>query len=294
MMITYFDASRREDLIDVVTNVSPKETPLLSGLPMGPGAQNTLHEWVTATFEDYGDNAGLEGAAFSADTLSAPVRSNNVTQIFKQQVQVSGSEVAVNGVTDPWSYQLQKNLVEHAKDLELAFMAGSRNSGGSTGTARRLQGIINAITTNASTRASGSSLGEVAFNDIMALIWNGTGEVADEVFVGATLKRDISGFTAGSTKFTQATDGRLHNSFSVYESDFGVHKIFLHRNVPTAANNLTLVAINPKFHKKSYLRPTKTEQLSKDGDRVRAQIITEVTLEHLAEKTGAVFGGFTS
>ena len=294
MMITYFDASRREDLIDVVTNVSPKDTPLLSGLPMGSAAKSTLHEWTTATFDDYSDNAAAEGGAFSADTLSAPVRSNNVTQIFKQQIQVSGSEIAVNGVTDPWQYQVSKNLVEHAKDIELAFMAGSRNSGGSTATARRLQGIINAITTNASTRASGSSLGEVAFNDIMALIWNGTGEVATEVYVGSTLKRDISGFTAGSTKFTPAEDKRLHNSFSVYESDFGIHKIFMHRNVPTAANNLTLVAINPKYHKKAYLRPTKVEQLAKDGDRERAQIVTEVTLEHLAERTGAAFGGFTS
>jgi len=294
MMITYFDASRREDLIDVVTNVSPKETPLLSGLPMGPQAKNTLHEWTTVAFDAYSDNAAAEGAAFSADTLTAPTRSNNVTQIFKQQVQVSGSEIAVNGVTDPWRFQLDKALVEHAKDLELAIMAGSRNSGGSTATARRLQGVINAITTNASTRASGSSLGEVAFNDIMALIWSGTGEVASEVYVGSTLKRDISGFTAGSTKFTAAEDKRLQNSYSIYESDFGVHKIFLHRNVPVAANNLTLVAINPKYHKKAYLRPTKTEELAKDGDRVRAQIITEMTVEHLAESTGAVFGGFTS
>lgn len=293
-MITYFDAARREDLIDVVTNISPKETPLLSGLPMGSAAKNTLHEWTTVAFDDYTDNAALEGADFSGDTLTAPTRSNNVTQIIKQQVQVSGSEIAVNGVTDPWQFQIQKSLVEHAKDTELAFMAGSRNSGGSTATARRLQGIINAITTNASTRLSGSSLGETAFNDIMALIWAGTGEVATEVYVGAALKRDISGFTAGSTKFTAAADSRLMNSYSVYESDFGIHKIFLHRNVPTAANNLTLVAINPKYHRKSYLRPTKVSELSRAGDHMRADIISEVTLEHLGEKTGAVFGGFTS
>jgi hypothetical protein len=68
----------------------------------------------------------------------------------------------------------------------------------------------------------------------------------------------------------------------------------LHRDVPSTANNLTLVAINPKYHRKSYLRPTKVEELAKDGDRVRSQVITEVTLEHLAEKTGAVVSGFTS
>jgi hypothetical protein len=107
--------------------------------------------------------------------------------------------------------------------IELAFMTGqSRTSGGSTTLARRLTGIIGAITTNATARNSGSSLGEVIFNDIMTLIWAGTGEVATEVYVGSTLKRDISGFTAGSTKFTDTSgDRRLFNAWSVYESDFG-------------------------------------------------------------------------
>jgi len=56
-LITYQDASRREDLIDVVSNVSPSETPLLSGLPMGSPANNTLHQYTTDTFTTYSDNA---------------------------------------------------------------------------------------------------------------------------------------------------------------------------------------------------------------------------------------------
>jgi hypothetical protein len=80
----------------------------------------------------------------------------------------------------------------------------------------------------------------------------------------------------------------------VYESDFGVHKIFLHRNVPSAANNLTLVAINPDYWRKSYLRPTKTQPLPPDGDRRRAQIVTEMTLENRGEKASAVFFGYSS
>ncbi len=260
---------------------------------MGTAAKSTLHEYATDSFADYTDSATAEGSGASVVDLTAPTRSNNVNQIFKDDVNVSNTEIAVNGVVEPFKYQLGKVMVQQAKNIELAFMAGSRNSGNS-GVARRLQGVINAITTNATTRASGTSLGEVALNDILQMIWTGTGKVATNIYVGATLKRDITSLSTTVTRFQDAASKRLTKPVSVYESDFGVHEIYLHRNVPTGANNLTLVAINPEFHRKSYLRPTQTVQLPPDGDRTRAMIVTEVTLEHKGEKTGAVVGGFTS
>jgi hypothetical protein len=224
------DASRREDLVDVITNVSPSETPLLSGLGEGSEATQTLHEWLTASYAAYADNAQAESSAFSAVDLTQPTRAVNKTQIFKDDIQVSGTEVAVNvgGAQGAWEYQLEKNLKEHAKDIELALMNGSVASG-SSGVGRRMVGVINGITTNATARASGSSLGETDFNNIMEMIYNSTDTVADEVYVGATLKRDISAFTAGSTRFLSADDKRLVRPVDVYESDFGMHrKYFVH------------------------------------------------------------------
>lgn len=294
-LVTYMDTTRREDLLDIVTNVSPKETPLLSGLPTGNPSKSTLHEYAQDVFASAADNAQLEGTDFGAVALIAPTRDNNVNQIFKKQVRVSETEAVVNGVVNAWNYQLDKAMTELAKDIELAYMAGSRASGSSSA-GRRLQGVINSLTSNASTRLSGSSLGEVTFNDIMNLIWNSTGEVATEIYVGATLKRDISGFTGGATKNVNSSDQRLTNSVDVYESDFGLHKVFLHRNVPSSANNLTIVAINPKYHRKSWLRPVSMQDIAKTGDYRSAQIIGEGTLENLAKggATGAAIGGFTA
>lgn len=292
-LISYMDASRREDLIDVVTNVSPAETPLLKGLPMGPAATQTLHEYTTDTFASSADNAAIEGADFSAVDLTQPSRANNITQIFEKKIQVSGTEIAVDGVVNAENYQINKTLVEHAKDMELAIMAGSRASG-SSGVGRRMAGIINALTTNATTRASGSSLGETTLNDIMQMIYGSTNEVATEIYIGAVLKRDISGFTAGSTKYTMADERSLTNTVSIYESDFGVHKVFLHRDVPSGANAKMLVAINPKYHLKSYLRPTFVKDMGVTGDNMKKMIISEMTLEHRGQATGAAVGGFTS
>lgn len=292
-LITYMDTSRREDMIDIVTNVSPKDTPLLSGLPMGPGAKQTLHEYTTATFASQAHNAAIESKAYTTVDLTQPTRSSNNTQILDKAVTVSGTEAVVDGVTNAKSYQLNKNIAEHAKDMELAYMAGSRASGLS-GTARQMTGIINALTTNASTRTSGSSLGETDFNNVLNAIWLNTNEVATEVYTGGTLKRDISGFTAGNTKNISADDKRLVRSIDVYESDFGMVKMFLHRDVPNGANAKMAVFINPKYHLQSWLRPTSINAQGADGDRSRNLILSEVTLEHRGEATGMTIGGYTA
>jgi len=292
-LITYDDAVRREDLIDVVTNVSPSKTPLLSGLRRGPDAKNTLHEYATDTFAAATDNAAVEAAGFTAVDLTQPSRANNKTQIFKDDILVSDTEVAVNGVVNAWQYQMEKGLVEHAKDIELAFMAGTAASGAS-GVARRLTGVIAALTTNATTQASAQTLTETGFNDLLELIYAGTNEFPDTAFVGGKLKRTISGFVGGSTKNVDADAKRLTNSVDIYESDFGVQKIMLHRDVANAASGRDLVLMNMGYHYISYLRPTKVEKLAKDGDRERATIVTEVTLEHRGEKTGAVSKRYNS
>lgn len=297
-LTTYQDGSRREDLIDVVTNVSPSETPLLSSLPMGQAAKQTLHEYTIDTYASADPtDAAVEASGFTAVDLVQPSRANNVCQIFKEDVLVSETEIAVAGVVEPYNYQIQKNMIQHAKNIELALMAGSRASG-SSGVARRLAGVINSISTNLTTRNSGSSLGQKDFDDLMNMIWvgavgTGTGYVATEVYCGPTIRRDISGFTTNVTRFVAQDDKKLVNPVDVYESNFGIAKIFLHRNVPASANNNTVVAINPQFFRKSYLRPTHLLPLAPDGDRRRGSVISELTLESRAENTGGVVNGYT-
>jgi hypothetical protein len=204
--ITYDDTTRREDLVDILVNISPSATPLLSGLQQ-TSAQNTLHEWLTDTLAASGDNAQAEGSAFSVSDPSHPTRLSNNTQIFKDEITVSGTQMSVVQAgpgKDPMAYQVSKQLKEHAKDIEKALMAGSRASGAS-GVARRLQGVINSISTNATARVSGSTLGETIFNDILELVYASTDMVTNEVYTGATLKRDISAFTAGARQETGST-----------------------------------------------------------------------------------------
>lgn len=116
-LITYMDAARAEDVVDVITNISPSMTPLLSGLGTSQDAVQTLHEYLTATLASAADNAAAEAAAASTVDLTQPARANNFTQIFKDDIVVSGTEMAVkNYAGNPFEYQIEKNLKEHALD----------------------------------------------------------------------------------------------------------------------------------------------------------------------------------
>ncbi len=233
---TYDDGNRLEDVEKLVTQMSPTDTPYTSGMGRSR-AYNTLHEWAEDTLASRGDNAVVEGAAFSYGTVTAPSRIFNVTQIFEKLYQVSSTERWVKGagVNDMYAYQETKALLELNNDVEHAFLRGSRATGNAS-VARRLAGIINFVTTNATTVASGTTLTESFFNGMQELCWDQGGEV-DEVYTGARLKRVISSYTAGQTKNVAGEDRRLVNAVDVYESDFSVVKIFKSRDVPNTTNS---------------------------------------------------------
>ena len=100
---TYQDAARREDLIDIIADVSPDANPLSTMLKTTT-AKGTYHEWL----EDYLSrpttvSASAEGAQATYSDLTQPSRRGNFTQIITQTFRVSGTEraVSVAGVGDP-------------------------------------------------------------------------------------------------------------------------------------------------------------------------------------------------
>lgn len=291
-LVTYNDTGRPEDLVSVVTNISPRETPLLNKLARGAEARQTVHEYLVDTFASGADNAAVEGAAFSSATLTAPTRAKNLCQIFRNDIEVSGTEQVVSN-PNQLPYQVSKKLKEHAKDIEKALMAGTQASG-NTDAARRLTGVIAALTTNATTMASNSTLTETIYNNMLELVHGSTDIFPDMVFVGSKLKRTISGFTGGNTKNVDAQAKKLISSVAVYEGDFGIQQITIHRDVPNAVSGRSVVGINSMYHRISYLRPTAVTEIAKVGDSDRKMLLSELTVEHTGEKTGFVLNGLQS
>jgi len=87
-------AHLREDLADVIWDVSRRDTPFLSMIGKTK-ATSRVHDWVVDSLGAAVSNANIEGDETSFDTYTAPSRLTNGTQIFKKAYIVSGTSIAV-------------------------------------------------------------------------------------------------------------------------------------------------------------------------------------------------------
>lgn len=275
---TYDDGARREDLLDIITNIDPQETQLLSGLGTST-AKDIFHQFSIDTLKSVGTNAFIESVDASYADRTDPTRLNNVCQIVRVGYDVSDTEREINaaGFNDRYSYEGQKALKEWKNDAEFALVRGSLACG-SGSAARRLRGLKNSL--SLVTSQSGVSLTEVILNDRFQNVWDNGTEI-NAIYSGMYLKRKISGFTAGSTKNINSDDKRLVNSVDVYQADAAkMVKLFAHRYVTISGDtNYDLVGIDEDKIKVAYLRKPFTRELAKTGDSTKGEVVGEMTLE---------------
>lgn len=296
ILFTYDNGNRLEDVMRQVVQITPTETPFMSGIGKTQ-ANNTFHQWPEVTLTTRADNAVAEGAAFGTAASRIPLRRSNITQIFEEVYGVTSTErwVKSAGVDDQLAFQRFTAMTQIGTDVEQALLRGSIASGAS-GTARRLAGVLNYVTTNATTVASGTKLTESFFGGLSELAY-GTGGRPDEVYVGFRLKRIIASFTAGSTKTVAQADKRLTNVVDIYEDDLGQKKVFLSRDMLTGAvaNSLALLDIRKfKMAIGEEIHDLPREEVAQTQHGITGVFRGELTLEVLAESHSAVAFGLSA
>lgn len=289
MMTSYGSTVAREDLLDVITNLKPTETQFFTGLKKSK-AKAVYHEWPVDTYASVtsssSDKKAVEGADWGDGDMVSPTREGNYTQIIKEVWKISGTAQVVDtaGMSNPKAYYQAKAMINWKHKAEWSLIHGTKTEGNAT-TAREMGGIFNMTTTN-SVNASGAALTESLFLDYLQLGWEASSAKISECYVGADLKRIISSFTAGATKNLEAKDKRLINAVDVYESDFGVIKLFLHRfidSVVTASGTHNMLLIAPETLAYAGLREPANYDAPKGGDYEKGAIIGEFTLEDKGE-----------
>ena len=284
---TYDDAARREDLLDIITNIDFKENQLMSGLPVS-SANDILHQWLKDTLKTPGDNAFTEVVDASYPARTNPSRLTNWCQIIRVGYSVSDTErvtVAAGEANDRYAYEAKKAMKEWKQDAEFAVLRGSLSCG-SGSSARRLKGIKTWLTLT--TSQSGVSLTENTLNDYLQNPWS-TGVEVNAIYVPMYLKRKISGFTANSTKFTDVTDRRLVAAVDVYAADAAkMVKLFAHKFMSgqTGDTNYDIMGINEDYFKLAYLRKPNMRELAKTGDSTNGEVFGELTVECLHDSAG--------
>ena len=82
----YDTTGNREDLSDMIFDISPDETPILSAIKKKK-AKSVTHEWQTDSLAAAAVNAAIEGDDdTAADSLGATTRLANTTQILKKKI----------------------------------------------------------------------------------------------------------------------------------------------------------------------------------------------------------------
>lgn len=288
----YDDAANRESLLDMIENITPKETQLLSGLGRST-ATAVRHEFLTDTLKTVGHNAYVEGVDASYPAPTNPSRLVNYTQIIRVGYQVTDSERASlqAGFSDRVSYEDVKGLAGWKNDAEFAVMRASLVCG-SGSAARSMRGIKNFINSGTGpnyTNASGVSLTEPLLNDRLQNVWDGGAYQVDALYVPMYMKRKISGFSANTTRNVNSDDRRLVQAIDVYQADAAqMVKIFPHRYVTIVGTdtNYDIVGIQEDKFRIAYLRAPQTRELAKTGDATNKEAVGELTLECLTPKAG--------
>lgn len=296
---TYGDETRREDLLDLIADVSPSQNPLATMLATTEAKQST-HEWL----EDYtsrpvANTGSVEGFEATFSDLTQPSRRRNVTQIINETFKVSDTSRAVDhaGQADPFAYQRDKAMERWKNRLEFALVRGALSSGAS-GTTQTMIGIEAVVTSHYTARLSGTSLSESELNAMQYDVANdvGSADVFDVVLTTLQLRQKISTFTAGNTRYVDADKERLIRKVMVYEGDFGPMRIFGHKDVSVSAATPgpKVIGLKESSWKVAYLtdRRPKFKELPDNGDYRAGMIVGEATLEFLAERSNAMRSGY--
>lgn len=285
----------REDLSDIITNISPEETPFYTK-SRKTTAKNTLVEWQTDSLRASAANAHIEGDDTTAGAATATSRLNNRTQIFKNAVTVPDTDEGLDkaGRAQEIAYQTLKIAAEQKLDIEKALFDNNAKVAGNSSTARELAGAPSWMITNIDFQSGNSganptgdgtdartddgtptAFSQTKFDSVMQSIWENGGN-PDTVYLSAVQMNVALGFTGNNNQRSavQASDERVIKSLAVYVTPWGTVEF-----MPSRENRSRDVFImQDDMWEVAVLRPTKNIELAKTGDATKRQVVTELTL----------------
>ena len=286
---TYSATSDREDLSNIIYNISPMQTPFMSSIGKR-SINNVVFDWQTEVLATPVATGELEGFELSRSASVATTRVSNVAMISKRDATVSGSQESSDpaGKRSEMAHQLAIMSKALKRDMEEALCQKGAKTTGDASTARVTGGFESWITSNDSRGSGGASTGggaaptdgtqrdlsEDLLKDVLQLCFTNGGEPSLAI-CGPHNKQVISGFT-GRTQARQMIDANtVEASVSIYSSDFGELKI-----VPSnRSRERSLLLVDPEYAKVSYLRDFKTVDIATIGDAMTKMIIVEYGLE---------------
>lgn len=296
---TYRDIGNREDLEDLIYNISPVETPFMSNAGRSK-AKATFHEWQTDSLAAAAANRQIEGDDASYATAAPTTRVGNYCQISRKTVLVSGTLDAVDkaGRKAELSYQIAKRGKEMKRDIEFALTRNQASSAGGSATARSLASVESWLATNKTSLGTGSAqttpgfasgtvvaptdstvagtLTEAGVKAVIQACWTAGGDPG-VIMVGPFNKQKVSAFAGIATLYKDLKGngpGTIIGAADLYVSDFGEHKVVPNR----FQRDQTALILDMDYFSVAYLRNMQMEPMAKTGDAEKRLMLCEYTL----------------
>lgn len=287
----------REDLSDILYDVSPTDTPFLTLAKKGT-ASGTHHEWLTDALEAPKKNAVVEGATATIVKAGSRVRIGNYTQILEKTAAVTGTQEKADkaAVKSEMAYQVARRMKEIKRDMEFACVGDHVAQAAGSDTVARVMGGLSSFM-NDKSYLNGTGTGAVAptgdgktlpvagtdraftddiLTDALSKLWTNSGGSENIAgIMGAKIRGKFSGLKGTSTRYVSTDDARLQASIDVYDGDFHTVTAMPDR----WSNPKTLFLIDKDYVSIDDLRPIFSKDLAVTGDAQSKQIIWETTLK---------------
>lgn len=300
----------REDLSDIIYDISPTDTPFLSAIKRGK-ANATYVEWQTDTLvAANADNATIQGDDLANEARANSVRVGTHTQIFKKVVGTSTTQQAVKqaGRANEHAYQLAKAGKELKRDMEARFTQNKASVAATAAVAGQTAGALAWLTTNSSLGGTGANGGFSA--GIVAAATNGTQRAFTEALLKAAV---VSAWNAGGEptmaimSMTQKQTAAAFTGLAQHRRESGNKRLTIVAGADvyvSDAGEIALVPdrfcsprdcliVDPSLWEVAELEGMKKIELAKTGLADRHALYTEVALKSLNESGNAAIRDLT-
>ena len=286
---TYSAQADREELSDIIYNISPMQTPFLSSVGKS-NVSNVVFDWQTESLPTPSSSGKLEGFELSRSASTATVRESNVCMISSRDATVTGSQEASDaaGKNSEMAHQLALMSKALKRDMEEALVGNIAKVSGSASAARQTRSLetwyqsnvnkasdgANGSASSARTNGTRRDLTEAMVKDVQQQCFS-NGAEPSILMCGPYNKSVISGFT-GRSQARQFVDANVvEASVSIYSGDFGELRV-----VPSNRSREQAVhLLDPEFAGVAYLRDFETIDISTIGDAQAKMIVVEYGLE---------------
>ena len=299
-----------EDFEDIIFNVSPTDTPMLT-MAKRTKATARYHQWQVDSLAAASSNKAEEGADASYATAAQTTTLGNYCQISTKTVDISRTLDIVNkyGRKSEVAMQLMKRGKELKRDMEFTIC---RNQPSASTTARATAGWECMISGNLVASNSGQTT-DYSVRGFSAASWTAPEDGSSATFVEADLtsalglawadggdpsvimmsklnKNRFNAFSGIATKYNEVkgtAQAIVAGAADIYVSSYGNHTVKLNRYM----RDVAVFCIDPEYISVAYLDGIKKTPMAKTGDSERHLLTVEYCLVANSLDAHATVGG---